>query len=149
MTAPGEGMTERSFHPVQFILLCLLVGPAVGFVSVEFAYWLQPTTLSRAPLFAHLQNRENWFVAYWLGGILAIVTAVIFLLIRYKFGFSGLGTAILSASVIPAIRTLSEVVQGSFVGGLSELFYGILHYIAICVVPMSICWLVARAFRII
>ena len=110
--------------------------------------WLLPTTQIRVP-FTLLRQREYWFLVYWLGGIFAVIAAVIFVFIRYKLGFSGLGAAILAASVIPAIRTVSGLLQEPFTGSLKIHLFGILSYVAVCVVPMSVCWLLARAFRII
>jgi hypothetical protein len=146
VTAPRGGEAARPWHPVQFILLCLLVGPAIGFVFSEFADWLDPN-LVRAPLFSDLNDRRNWLGVYWIGGILAVVAAVIFVVIKYKFGYSGLGTAVAAVSVVPVISVISGAIFAN--GPLEFHAYGIVRYLALCVVPMSVCWLLARATRII
>lgn len=129
-----------------FMLLCIVVGPAIGFVLMTLfasSRLMRPAdTLLDAP---------SWVYAYVIGFPFAVASAGLFLLFAKKLRQAGILSAI-AAALIPAILfALANLVQESFIGrGVRwSLIESAPLLAAVSVIAMIGCWCLARALRIL
>lgn len=141
---------DPHFRAGPFLLLVLLLGPPIGLVVTDMFFSLFGPRYYR--FFELLQRGESWFFAYWVGGIFAIASSILFVFIAEQFGRHGLGTALFAAAAAPiAFRTYQLLADVFGSASRTKLFNlnGTAGLTALCLVTMTICWFLARTLRFI
>jgi hypothetical protein len=130
----------------KFILICVLAGPAIGFVATAFlssGRLVAPATV--------LLDLQNWIFAYMVGFPFAFSSAVLFLLFSNKLKWPGIVSAIAGALVPVAAFSVYALSEDYSRGhGLRWSSISGSPIVALdCLLAMISCWLMARLFRIV
>lgn len=147
MSAVAETQGPRLWSG-PFFLICAVVGPAMGFVTMlvigdlRSPAWMR--TFSRS-----IVEPQLWAFAYLMGWMFAVPAAMIFIAIEVTFRRSGLGFAVLAAVIPPLLISAFYVVGYAVTGRKMITLNGALDITLVCVVAMVTCWLLARVLGII
>jgi hypothetical protein len=138
---------EAEFFRSPFISLCLMVGPAVGFVALIGYERLLNSPAYKALPVSVLADGTAWFWAYLLGLQIAVPAVVIFVVIGLVFKCAGFLSALVSAALPPIILAGFFYFQGGMRMSIERALTGSLRLLIPSVAAMTACWLLAGAIR--
>jgi hypothetical protein len=128
-----------------FIVLCVVVGPAIG-TLVELCW-----TMGRIPVLPIARFiGPLLFGGYVIGAPIALVAAVLFVVTARRYNKCGIGTAHLAAVIAAAVVGLVLVIW-SLVGHFYDpsALYGIPRMAIVGMVAITGCWYIARVVGIL